>query len=153
MAGTVIGVRATLRELRKADEKLYWATVNRMKVAAKPLAEAIDGNYPAGPPLSGFDHNGRTGWRQRKTTTIKVGGRRNRTGWPLVRIMIADAPRMIFDLAAHGSLGANLSGRYGSASRAAWRTSDALRRKTADDVEEAVRKESRAISGTIARVR
>jgi hypothetical protein len=153
MAGTVIGVRSTLRELRKTDEKLYWATVNRMKAAAKPLATAIDGNFPAGPPLSGFDHNGRTGWRQRKTTTIKVGGKRNATGWPLIRIFIADAPRMIFDMAGEGSLGANLSGRWGRPSRAVWRTSDALRRQVTDDVEAAIRQESRAISGTIARVR
>lgn len=153
MAGTVIGVRATLRELRKTDEKLYWATVNQMKTAAKPLATAIDGNYPSGPPLSGFDHNGRTGWGQRKRTTIKVGGKRGKAGWPLVRILVGDAPRMIFDMAGRGSLGANLSARFGSRSRAAWRTSDALRRKTIDDVEAAVRQESRAISGTIARVR
>lgn len=153
MSGTVIGVRATLRELRKTDEKLYWATVNRMKSAAKPLATAIDSNFPTEPPLSGFDHKGRTGWNQKKVTTIKVGGKRNKGGWPLVRVFIADAPRMIFDLANKGSLGKNLSDRFGSPSRAVWRTSDALRRKVTDDVEAAVRQESRAISATIARVR
>ena len=153
MAGTVIGVRATLRELRKTDERLYWATVNRMKSAAKPLADVIDSNFPTEPPLSGFDHKGRTGWNQKKVTTIKVGGKRQPTGWQLVRIVIADAPRSLFDMAAKGSLGSHLSDRFGGPSRAAWRTSDALRRKTIDDVEAAVRQESRAISGTIARVR
>lgn len=154
MAGTVIGVRATLRELRKTDERLYWATVNRMKSAAKPLADVIDANFPPTPPTRGFDHNGRTGWGQPKKTLIKVGGKRQPTGWQLVRIVIADAPRAIFDMAGKGRLRDALDEYgWGPPSRAAWRTSDALRRKTVDDVETAVRQESRAISGTIRRVR
>ena len=152
MSGTVIGVRATLRELRKTDEKLYWATVNRMKSAAKPLATAIDSNFPTEPPLSGFDHNGRTGWNQKKVTTIKVGGKRNKGGWPLVRVFIADAPRMIFDLAT-GDLGSQLAKHgYGDPSRAAWRVSRKLLDETTDNVETVIRDASRDANRKLTRV-
>lgn len=153
MAGSVIGGRATLAELRKFDRELYWGTVNRMKVAAKPLADAIDSNFPTDAPMSGFDHNGRTGWRQRKVTRTKVGGRRTGRGWPLVRIIVADAPRMIFDLAT-GNLGDQLEKHgHGSPSRAAWRTSAALRKETTDNVERAIRDASVVANRRLTRIR
>lgn len=141
---TVRGVKATLSTLREFDDDLYWRTVNKMKSAAKPLAAAIDGNFPQSAPLSGFDHNGRTGWRRPKVTEIKVGGKRNkRTGeWPLVRIVIRDAARAIFDMAAAGNLNTALS-RYGSASRAAWRTSAAIRSTVTDDVLKVVKEQTK----------
>lgn len=152
---TVIGGRATLRELRSVEAGLYWETIREMKSAAKPLADAIDGNYPTEPPTRGFDHKGRTGWRNRKRTDRKVGGRRKRNGeWPLLRIIVADAPRQIFDLANRGQLSVAIeSNGFGSPSRGAWRTSQALRRETVQAVEQAIRDGSRKANTRLRKVR
>ena len=152
MAGMVTGGRETLAELRKLDRSIYWGTVNRMKLVARPLADAVDDNYPVDPPMSGFDHKGRTGWRNRKVTRIKVGGKRNSNGWPLLRIMVADAPRMIFDLAT-GDLGSQLAKHgYGDPSRAAWRVSRKLLDETTDNVETVIRDASRDANRKLTRV-
>lgn len=152
MAGVVTGGRETLAHLRAFDKELYWKTVNRMKTAATPLADGVIASFPSGPPMSGFDHNGRTGWNKPKVTKIKVGGRRNRNGWPLVRIFVADAPRMIFDLAT-GPLGDQLARHgYGDPSRAVWRTAASLRDETTDAVEKVIRDAARETNRKLARV-
>jgi hypothetical protein len=152
MAGTVTGGRETLAHLRQLDKDLYWRTVNRMKAAAQPLADGVVASFPTDPPMSGFDHKGRTGWNRPKVTKTKVGGRRNRRGWPLVRIFVADAPRMIFDLAT-GKLGEQLEAHgYGSPSRAVWRTAASLRDDTTDAVEKVIRDVARETNRKLARV-
>jgi hypothetical protein len=119
----VYGVRETLAALKAAEPKLRLAAMAKMRSAAKPMVDTINAAVPTSPPLSGFDHNGRTGWGKRKKFRAKVGGRarRDRETWPLVEIRNDSGPVQIFDMAANGQLGDALTSRYGPASRAAWR--------------------------------
>lgn len=148
---SVKGARATLRELRNADRSFYYKTQGRMRKAAEPLRAAVEGSYPAGPPLSGFDHNGRTGWNARKRIVTKLGGRRGKRGWPLVRIMVTDAPRILLDL-ARGRLEGPLR-RYGEPVRIAYDPGAELRRETVNNVEAAIREASREANRKLTRVR
>lgn len=110
VTASVTGVREALRELNQVDKKAYFAAQQKIKNAAKPIASAIDSNYPTHAPLSGMNHKGRTGWGQKRKTVIQYGGRRSRSMkgdqvWPLVRVKVMDAPRQIYDMA--GAKGEN----------------------------------------------
>lgn len=142
---SVYGVRETLAELRTLDKKAQLACVREMKAAAKPLAGKIASYLPHEAPLSGFDHMGRTGWNRAEIWDVKIkyGGRkrRNKDEWPLVSLRLESAPAMIFDMAGrknNNPLASKLSGRYGSASRAAWRPAEELLLETAKAIEEAL---------------
>ena len=140
----VYGVRETLAALKAAEPKLRLAAMAKMRSAAKPMVDQINAAVPSGPPLSGFDHNGRTGWGKAKKFRAKTGGRarRDRETWPLVEIRNDSGPVQIFDMAANGTLGANLSSRYGPASRAAWRVAPELVEQTQAAVLDAIEKAS-----------
>jgi hypothetical protein len=147
----VYGVRETLEELRQIDGKLRLAAMSKMRGASKPLVDAINAYVPNDAPLSGFEHNGRTGWGNTKKSLkfrAKVGGRKakHRDEWPLVVIRNDSAPVSIFDMAGTGILGAALSGRFGPASRAAWRPEDQLVRDTQAAVLQAIEDASARIN-------
>ena len=147
---SVTGVKQALRELRQVDEDMYWQSIKKMKDAASDIVSAIDGGFPpnagAGIP-TGFQHNGRTGWANVKPTEVKYGGKqparwKRDQVWPLIRIRIVDAPRMIFDMAGAKSsnpLSRNLDKSYGPASRAVWRVSEATRRRANKAITDAIR--------------
>jgi hypothetical protein len=134
--GSVMGVKETLRVLRRVDEDIYWSAIGSIKKAAKPMANAIDGAFPQSSPTRGFNHGGRTGWNQGKKTVTQFGGRRSRKNvkdqvWPLVRIKVTDAPREIFDMAGSKTSGNKLDTAlrakgWGSASRSVWRVAPSL---------------------------
>lgn len=147
----VYGVRETLAELREVEPKLRLAAMSKMRGAARPLVDAINAYVPNNPPLPGFDHKGRTGWPKRKKFRAKVGGRkpRHRDEWPLVVIRNDSAPVAIFDMANSGNLGSALSGRYGGASRAAWRPEDQLVRDTQAAVLAAIEAASRQVNAQL----
>jgi hypothetical protein len=128
----VYGLRETMAQLRQLDKELYKAAMAEMKQAAEPLKMAIHQSFPSQAPLSGFDHNGRTGWSKRKKPAVKFGGRKYKSGkgWPLLRILVNDAPGQISDMADNGSLGANLSARYGGASRFVYKQEAKLTQET-----------------------
>jgi hypothetical protein len=102
----VYGVRETLAEIKKIDEALYWECVTEIKAATKPLVGALGMEFGFGAPLSGMNHNGRTGWKSPKIQS-KFGGRRPRDAdqWGLVKIVISGAAAQISDLAAKSSNG------------------------------------------------
>jgi len=156
MTEAVYGVRETLAELRTLDRKAQLAAVREMKSAAQPLANKIASYLPHEPPLSGFDHLGRTGWNRSDVWQVKVkyGGRKrkNKDEWPLVSLRLEAAPTVIFDMAGRKSsnlLASKLSARWGSASRAAWRPAEALFRETAAAIEEAIEKASKEINANL----
>lgn len=143
----VTGLRETLSTLRDTDRKLYFATIARMKKAVKPIATDIDRAIPAQSPFAGrskdgWTHDGRTSWTNRKKAQVKYGGRRYRSGsrdWPLLRVIVADAPGVMYDMAGKGRLAEELGG---SPSRAVWPvahrhkdTVEAAVKKAVDDVE------------------
>ena len=146
---SVQGVKATLATLRKTDEAMYWKSLNKIKQSAQPIVAAIDGNFPSGPMVpKGFQHNGRTGWSKVKPTEVQYGGKQPKRWkrdqvWPLLRVKVVDAPRMIFDMAgaknAGNPLDVNLSKNYGPASRAVWRVSEMTRRIANKAITEAIR--------------
>jgi hypothetical protein len=144
----VYGVRETLAALREAEPKLKTACLKSMRTAAQPMVDAINAYVPTAPPLSGFGHNGRTGWGKAKPFRAKTGGRYNRSSntWPLLQIRNDSAPVAIFDMAANGQLGDSLTGRYGSASRAAWRADSEVGRKAQAAILAAVEKASREVN-------
>lgn len=132
----VYGLRETMAELRKLDKELYKAAMAEMKQAAQPLAMAVHQSFPSEPPLSGFNHNGRTGWSKRKKPAVKYGGRKYKSGkgWPLLRILVNDAPGQISDMANNGNLGEQLTARFGGASRFAYANKEQLMQETAQAV-------------------
>lgn len=137
----LIGLRETMTTLRRdMPKEMYWASMNEIKAAAKPLADAVNASVPASSPFAGrshdgFDHNGRTSWRKRGKATVKYGGRKYRArpdAWPLVRIVFSGAAGEMTDLAANGTLAANLGG---TPSRYIWPAANAH----IGDVEQAVK--------------
>lgn len=144
----VYGVRETLAALKAAEPKLRLAAMAKMRSAAKPMVDQINAAVPSGPPLSGFDHQGRTGWGKAKKFRAKVGGRarRDRDTWPLVEIRNDSGPVQIFDMANAGQLGSALTSRYGPASRAAWRVSEELAAETERAVLDAIEKASAQVN-------
>lgn len=146
------GTRETIAVLRKTEKTLHRAVLADIKTAAKPLADQIDANFPQGPPLSGYDNQGRSGWNKRKSTTTRVGtgGKTANGDWNLVSIGINDGPRVTFDRAAKGNLATNLGARYGAPSRAAWKTSDTLNRETVVAVQAAIDRQVAIINRELA---
>lgn len=145
MTASVYGVRETLKELRELDKRAQLACQREMKHAAQPLANAIARYLPHTPPLSGFDHLGRTGWNRAEcwAVGIRYGGRKSkkRDEWPLLSLRLDAAPTVLFDMAGRKSsnrLSSALSRSFGGASRAAWRPERELFDKTAKAVLEAV---------------
>ena len=134
----VYGVRESLAELRDLDKDIFFEAVGKIKRAAKPLARAIDSNIPKAPPLSGMAR-GRAAWKK-AATQIVYGGRRDRRKdeWPLLKLVIRDGGAVMFDTARNGTLGANLTARFGSPSRAAWRPERELQAETVKAVEAAI---------------
>lgn len=157
----VTGVQAAMKTLREVDKKLYWQMLREMKDAAKPIAAAIEGNFPGEAPLSGMNNKGRFQWSKRKKPQIRYGGRTRRDGTrPLIRIVVADAPSSLFDMAEKSrddkrDFAGHLSDRFGSASRAVWRTSKATQAEAVRAVNEAadkvMRQTSRSLSYQIGR--
>jgi hypothetical protein len=138
----VRGGRETLAVLRGLDKQLYYSTLGKVKREAKPLVQAIDGAFPGTPPTRGMDHNGRTGWGNKRKwrSTVKVGGRRTKSSWPLVRVAVNSGPKVIADMAGHGQLAAALGG---SPSRYVWPAANAQLPEVTNAVEAAVRDASK----------
>lgn len=133
--GRVLGVRETLRDLRRLEPEIYKATMKAAKQAAKPMQQAAQAAIPSGPPLSGFDHQGRTGWSGKsRRVAVKWGGRKRGNTWPLLSLRLTNAAGEIFDMAGKGNGGdsrqgqaliENLTGRYTRPSRAMWPAAEA----------------------------
>lgn len=106
----VQGVREVQRILRQIDLKALRQTQAFMRQAASPMVAQARALTPSDVPLSGWNHAGRTGWRQSQVLSgIKVatGGRAIRANqtWPLLTLSQSTAAGMIFDWAGR-------SGRY-----------------------------------------
>ena len=161
MTAQVFGVRETMNELRKVDRATYTASVNGAKRAAEPLRSAVAASIPEGPPLSGFAHNGRTGWGKRgaRSVTTKYGGRakRDRESWPLLRVALTGAAASIWDMAGRGSSGATASGAAlisslgGSPSRGAWPAAERVLPTIQADVAAAVQLMEREASARLSK--
>lgn len=140
------GLKEALRDLNKLDPALRREIGKDIRRVVKPLADEINQRVPGGAPLSGMNHNGRTGWNRRKAVAVKLDTRkpRNHPSRPfrdivsVVRVGTKDAPTAIVDMAgkAGGSssrrapqfrrpnFASALSSRLGPPSRFMWRDID-----------------------------
>lgn len=146
MSIQVVGLKETLRDLNKLDPALRREIGRDIRRIVKPVADNVNQRIPEGAPLSGMDHQGRTGWSNRKPVVVKTDTRkpRYRPGRPfrdivsVIRVGTKDAPTAIVDMA--GKAGGNnsrrgpqyqrpnfaraLSSRLGPPSRFMWRDID-----------------------------
>lgn len=146
MSIQVVGLKETLRDLNKLDPALRREIGRDIRRIVKPVADNVNQRIPEGAPLSGMDHQGRTGWSNRKPVIVKTDTRkpRYRPGRPfrdivsVIRVGTKDAPTAIVDMA--GKAGGNnsrrgpqyqrpnfaraLSSRLGPPSRFMWRDID-----------------------------
>lgn len=160
----VIGVRETLRELRKVEPEIYKQTIREIKQAAKPLQAEAQSRIPSDPPLSGMAHKGRTGWSRRNARVgVNTGGRAKKTSrgseWTLVKIRLNGAAGGIFDMGGRASAGSTpqgknliavLTSRDGSASRAMWPAAEAKLPDVQEQVKDAIRKASAVMNRRLA---
>jgi len=101
------GLKEALRDLGKLDPALRREIGKDIRQVVKPLVDTINGRVPGNAPLSGMNHNGRTGWRRRRTVVTKVDARKprrhvNRPNYStlsVVRVGTRDAPTAIVDMA------------------------------------------------------
>ena len=61
MSIEVRGLKEALRDLQKLEPELRKEINKEIRSAVKPLVDNINDRIPGGPPLSGMNHNGRTG--------------------------------------------------------------------------------------------
>ena len=146
MKAQVVGLKETLRDLNKLDKELSKEIRKDIRQTVQPLADAINNSIPGGAPLSGMEHNGRTGWNNRKKVAVKLDTRKprryvdrpGRLVTNVVRVTTKDAPTAIVDMAGRAGGGQSrapqarrrpnfasaLSSRLGSPSRFMWREAD-----------------------------
>jgi hypothetical protein len=146
MKAQVVGLKETLRDLNKLDKELSKEIRKDIRQTVQPLADAINNSIPGGAPLSGMEHNGRTGWNNRKKVVVKLDTRKprryvdrpGRLVTNVVRVTTKDAPTAIVDMAGRAGGGQSrapqarrrpnfasaLSSRLGPPSRFMWREAD-----------------------------
>lgn len=94
--------------LKSTDKKLLTQTQKAMRQAASPMVAQARAMTPSDAPLSGWAHNGRTGWRQNEVLAgigVKTGGRRlTATEWPLLSLQQKNAAGMIYDWAGRAGM-------------------------------------------------
>lgn len=80
MTVEVKGLQETLRTLNKLAPTLRRQFTRDVKTAAAPLVAHVKSKLPQDAPLSGFKHNGRTGWNAAKNhaVDVKINTRRQR---------------------------------------------------------------------------
>jgi len=101
------GLQDALKKMQKIDPALRRAVLKDIKLAAQPLVNVINSRIPSSPPLSGMDHDGRTGWKNVKKVQISLNTRKPRKGSisagseqiAVVRVVTKGAPVAITDMA------------------------------------------------------
>jgi hypothetical protein len=101
------GLQDALKKMQKINPAMRRTLLKDTKVAAEPLVRAINGRIPTSAPLSGMNHNGRTGWKNVKKVQISLNTRKPRKGSisagseqiAVVRVVTKGAPVAITDMA------------------------------------------------------
>lgn len=118
----IYGVASTLNKLKDLDEGLYKEARKSLLNDIKPLMDQVKRNIPAtapysssGKPMKGFQHSGRTGWKNPVIIQRQVLVRKKQGKHSLVRITVKNANKGgavgIADMAGRGSRGHTPSGR------------------------------------------
>jgi len=170
------GLGETLRDLGKIEPELRKELNREIRNVLKPLVTDINNRIPPSPPLSGMEHQGRTGWGNRKTSVIKIDARRPRrnvnatsTSKPVnvVRIITRGAPVAIVDMAGKAggtksrrepkyrrpNFAEELNARLGDASRFMWRDIETNLGPTIAEMEKVVAEVVRQANRELMKVR
>jgi hypothetical protein len=119
---SVYGVRETLKALGEIEPALKRELQKGMRDATRPMQTAVGAALPAAAPLSGMSR-GRLAWSSKdRKASAKTGGKRRSDGtFPLVAVVVKSGGAVLADMAATGTLGANLSAAVGrNPSRFVW---------------------------------
>lgn len=125
------GFTETLRELREIEPRFFRQAVNDIKTDIQPVVEAVKSAIPATSPISGFEHEGRTAYRNPKKVRSRVSTRRPRglQGANIITIRAESTAISILDMVGKSTKsprtpqGAALIGtmnKRGKASRYVW---------------------------------
>jgi hypothetical protein len=107
----VIGAEQMLRDLKRVEPELYKEVRSQIITQLKPLYGKIKSNIPRISPLSGFNHEGRTGWGQPVKVLGKINLRKRPGQTSLVSIRTENTAVQIQDMAGRKSNGNTASGK------------------------------------------
>ena len=106
------GFAETMRDLGRIQPAMKRQVVKDIRGIVKPVVDVINARIPAEAPLSGMNHDGRTGWKNVKKVAVKVDLRAPRSSpgsgtqgakpISIVRIITKGAPVAIVDMAGKG---------------------------------------------------
>lgn len=99
---TVIGAEDVLRELKKIEPNLYKEVQTQIINDLRPLYDKIKSSIPPIAPLTGFNHQGRTGWGKPTKVVGKISLRKRVGKRSLVSVRTTNAAVQIADLAGRG---------------------------------------------------
>lgn len=111
---TITDFRAIRRELGKIEPGLRREFDKSIREIAKPAQNILKGAIPTSPPLSGFNHNGRTAWRASNPKSVKIykprsGRNKGKLTTTLVGLRVMSAAVTLADMA--GRSGAYFGGK------------------------------------------
>ena len=156
--GKVTGVKECIAALEQLEPELHDLLLSQVRGSAQAAAAAVSGALPAGAPLSGMEHDGRTGWNNLGAEAVEDDGEDNR-GWPIYRIMLTGGGAAMADIAGAASGGISESGqnmvsylnmREGRASRWVWPVARQNESKFVAGMQNAVDKASDATTAKLA---
>lgn len=106
------GFAETMRDLGRIQPAMKRQVIKDIRGIVKPVVDVINARIPAEAPLSGMNHDGRTGWKNVKKVAVKVDFRAPRSSpssgtqgakpISIVRIITKGAPVAIVDMAGKG---------------------------------------------------
>lgn len=101
---TITDFREIRRELGKIEPSLRREFDKSIRDIAKPAQNILRGAIPTTPPLSGFNHNGRTAWRASNPKSVKIykprgGNKKGKLTTTLVGLRVMSTAVSIADMA------------------------------------------------------
>ena len=160
--GKVTGVRETMAALDQLRPELHEEMEGVVNSAGKGLADAVNANIPGDPPMSGFDHGGRTSWGRRGSAKVDEGsGSRSDNEWPVFKVVLTGAASSMTDIAGAAGGGdtdsgrqmtAVLNARNGGASRWVWPAALSFENRIESAMEDAAESAADTVSDKIGQV-
>lgn len=143
---SVVGLKEALKELNTFDKSARREVTKEFKRITQPVVETAKGRLPFGPPLSGMARNwaprGRALLPWNPTGDIKsvVNTKRvkefqgTKVNLAVFSVKWSDGVAGLFDFAENGRLGANLTAKFGPASRVMWYAMDQQEGRVEEEV-------------------
>lgn len=140
------GVEETLNALDGMVPELHEQLVKKVDAAAKEIAAAVEAAVPGDAPMSGYEHDGRTGWPSGRGEAYAARYDRTKPSdseWPIYRVGMSGASSVMADISSQGNTRSGeemvaVLNRVGRASRWVWPTGKANVGKIISRMESAV---------------